>query len=417
MKRASAGMIVVVAIAGALWALRGGRTPGITNVLIVTLDTTRADRLSPYGYMNARMPALERLAAEGVVFDQAITVAPLTLPAHVSLFTGLLPSTHGVRDNADEPLDARVPTLARVLQSRGFRTAAFVGSVVLHSDRGLAAGFDTYSDVPAHASAHLGRQRPGNEVVDEAIAWLERSDGSPFLVWTHLYDPHAPYAPPEPFRSADPNPYVAELLFADAQVGRLVNALDRLGLADRTLVIVAGDHGEGLGEHGEQAHGLFLYDSVLRVPLIVRGPSIAPGRVADVVRSTDVMPTILDFLHVPAMCFDGTSLRGAMRGERVDLEAYSETLYPTRMGKPSVHALRDGRFKLIDGARREMYDLDRDPFEQHNIIEERSRTAAALRGRLSVLAQRRAAAMLTAVPDELKERLAALGYVAGGSAR
>lgn len=417
MKRIWAAIVLTVVAAGLSRAVQHRDGRSITGVVIVTLDTTRADRLSPYGFMDVRMPHLERLAAEGVVFDQALTVAPLTLPAHASLFTGLLPPAHGVRDNADRPLAPAVTTLAEVLKSQGFRTAAFVGSVVLHADRGLAAGFDTYGDVPPNASGPFGRQRPGNEVVDEAVEWLERSAGSPFLLWTHLYDPHLPYDPPEPHRSAHSSPYVGELLFADSQVGRLLATLDRLELADRTIVIVAGDHGEGLGEHGEETHGQLLYDSVLRVPLIVRVPSVSPRRVADVVRLIDVMPTVLDLLDLKAPPSDGISLSGGLHGQRVDVEAYSETLYPVRMGKAPVHALRDGRFKLIAGPRPELYDLRQDPFEQQNVIDQRSRIATAMRGRLSALAARAASGLEVDVPAELRERLSALGYVAGTGSR
>lgn len=417
MKRACGALVAIGLVAGVWWGTRRVNEPEIAGVLILTLDTTRADRLSPYGFMDVRMPSLERLAAEGVVFDQAVTVAPLTLPAHVSLFTGLLPPSHGVRDNADAPLAERVTTLAEVLKSRGFRTGGFVGSVVLHSDRGLAAGFDTYGDVPPGRPGYLGRQRRGNEVVDEAIAWLERSAGSPFLLWAHLYDPHTPYDAPDPYRTTHSHPYVNELLFADAQIGRLLEALDRLHLADSTIVVVAGDHGEGLGEHGEETHGQLLYDSVLRVPLIARVPAIAPKRVADVVRLIDVTPTILDLLGIDAPPSDGISLKGALRGGRVDVEAYFETLYPLRMGKRAVHGLRDGRFKLIDGPHPQMYDLGRDPFEQRNVIDERSRTVAAMRDRLSVLAGRGASDIEADVPAELRDRLSSLGYVAGGRAR
>ncbi len=388
-----------------------------SNVLLVTLDTARADRLSPYGFMDVRMPHLERLAREGVLFEQAFSVAPLTLPAHTSLFTGLLPPSHGVRDNADQPLAAAHTTLAERLQARGFRTGAFVGSVVLQSDRGLSQGFDTYRDVRAQAGVSV-RQRPGNLVVDEAIEWLEGAAGSPFLLWAHLYDAHAPYEPPAPFRAAHVDPYVGELLFADAQLGRLLDALDRLHLADRTIVVVAGDHGEGLGEHGEETHGLLLYDSVLRVPLIVRAPAIRPRRVADVVSLVDVAPTVLELLGIDAPRADGTSLAGSLNGRRIDVEAYAESLYPARLGLAPVHTLRDGRFKLIDGPRPELFDLQTDPFEEHNVIGASAKIAGAMRARLDAIAgpgsRRAKTEMRTPVPPEVRERLAALGYVAGG---
>jgi arylsulfatase A-like enzyme len=417
--RAWLAVACLVTAAGGFDHLGAGpvRRPTI-GVLLVTLDTARADRLSPYGFMDARMPHLERLAREGVLFEQAFTVAPLTLPAHASLFTGLLPPSHAVRDNADQPLAAAHTTLAERLQARGFRTGAFVGSVVLQSDRGLAQGFDTYRDVGPQAGVSA-RQRPGNLVVDEAIEWLEGAAGSPFMLWAHLYDAHAPYEPPAPFRAAHTDPYVGELLFADAQLGRLLEALDRLHLTDRTIVIVAGDHGEGLGDHGEETHGLLLYDSVLRVPLIVRAPAVRPRRVAHVVSLVDVAPTVLELLGIDAPRSDGRSLAESLNGGRIDAEAYAESLYPMRMGLAPVHTLRDGRFKLIDGPRPELYDLHTDPFEEHNLIDTRPRVAGAMGSRLGALAglgPRHEKADLTApVSREVRDRLGALGYVVGGS--
>lgn len=415
MSRAWLAIACLVTVAAGVNHRADGARGSTTGVLLVTLDTARADRLSPYGFMDVRMPHLERLAREGVLFEQAFSVAPLTLPAHTSLFTGLLPPSHAVRDNADQPLATSHTTLAELLQRRGFRTGAFVGSVVLQSDRGLAQGFDTYRDVQSPGAPTPARQRPGNLVVDEAIAWLEGTAGAPFLLWAHLYDPHAPYEPPAPFRVAHADPYVGELLFADAQLGRLLDALDRLRLTDRTIVVVAGDHGEGLGDHGEQTHGLLVYDSVLRVPLIVRAPAIRSRRIADVVSLVDVAPTLLELLGIAGRHSDGASLVGALNGRRIDVEAYAETLYPARMGLAPMHALRDGRFKLIDGPQPELYDMQTDPFEEHNVIRARAGIADAMRARLGAIAGAgsRPAAPNTPVPREVRERLAALGYAAG----
>ena len=277
--------------------------PAPRGMVIITLDTTRADYLPVYGFMDAEMPHLDRLAREGVVFDQATSVAPLTLPAHCSLFTGLFPPRHGVRDNGDRPLSPQHTTLAETVRAHGFSTGAFVGSVVLDADRGLAQGFDTYEGVvDAQVSQRAPgppRRRPGDEVVTDAIRWIEGIGDSRFFLWAHLYDPHRPYDPPEPFRSRYTDPYLAEIAFADAQIGRLLEALERRKLLDRTIVVVTADHGESLGDHGERDHGIFLYESVLRVPLIIRGPGISPRRLADVVRLVDVMPTALDLLGVP----------------------------------------------------------------------------------------------------------------------
>jgi arylsulfatase A-like enzyme len=400
----------LLAIAAVLpWAPACGAPPA--NVVIVTLDTTRADRLAPFGMMDVPMPHLERLAAEGTTFDRAITASPLTLPSHSTLFTGLLPPAHGVRDNADLPLAASRTTLAEVLGAAGFRTAAFVASAVLAPDRGLAQGFDTYGSVDLAAGRF---QRPAGEVVDDAVAWLRSTGGSRFLLWVHLYDPHRPYDPPEPFRSRYSDPYVGEVAFAESQLGRLLDTLREQWLLDRTIVVVAADHGESLGEHGELEHGFSLYDGVVRVPLVMRVPGARPRRVAEVVGLADVMPTVLDLLGVAAPPGDGVSLAGLVKGEHtgLDLEAYSESLYPQRFGSRGLFSLRDARYKLIEAPVPELYDLERDPFEAHDIAGDRPQVVAAMRRRLAVLAGSTQEPLAGAVSRDLRERLAALGYVA-----
>jgi arylsulfatase A-like enzyme len=410
----------------ALWLALTPRVAAPVGLVLITLDTTRVDRLSPYGFMNVSLPNLERLTREGVIFDQASSVAPLTLPAHTSLFTGLLPPNHAVRDNADPPLGERHATLAEVLLAQGFRTGAFVGSVVLDADRGLAQGFEEYRSVnDANSQTSSRRQRRADQVIADAIHWLNTVGESRFFLWAHLYDPHLPYDPPEPYASMyGHNPYVGEIAFADSQIGRLLEALEQQALLDRTVVIIAGDHGESLGERGERDHGIFIYENVLRVPLIIRAGAMAPHRVGAIVRLTDVMPTALDLLDVPAPSVDGLSLADLMRGRRRDfeLEAYSESLYPHRLGWSPLHALREGRFKLIDGPRPELYDLERDPFEEQNLYDERRALADALTRRVRALAGTAPPAdgvadPITTVSDDLRERLAALGYVASGTTR
>ena len=262
---------VVVLVLGAS-GCKSTPAPAPVGVLLITLDTTRADRLSPYGFMDVSMPHLERLAREGVVFDQAMSVAPLTLPAHVSLFTGLFPPRHGVRENDSPPLAKGHLTLAERLDAQGFATAASVGSVVLDGDRGLQQGFEQYSQVATgDLQGGTPGQRNAESVVNDAIHWLDTVGDSRFFLWTHLYDPHRPYDPPEPFASRHASDlYIGEIAYVDSQIGRLLDTLDRQRLLDRTIVVVAGDHGESLGEHGERDHGIFLYENVLRVPLIIR---------------------------------------------------------------------------------------------------------------------------------------------------
>ena len=409
-----------IVVAALTWFSQRGEGP--IGVVVITLDTTRADRLSPYGFVDVSLPALERLAREGAVFNQATSVAPLTLPAHTSLFTGLLPPNHGVRDNADSPLADSHTTLAEVLTARGFKTAAFVGSVVLGRNRGLAQGFDRYDAVPdGDRGTAATRQRPANVVIDDAIRWLDTVGESRFFLWTHLFDAHRPYSPPEPYLSKYAhNPYIGEIAFADSQVGRLLDALERRGLLNRTVVIVTADHGESLGAHGERDHGIFVYEDVLRVPLMVRAPGIPPARIDEVVRLTDIMPTVLDWFGGPIPPIDGVSLVGLMTGRHRDLnlEAYSESLYPRRLGWSPLRALRDSRFKLIDAPRPELYDLMNDPFEERNIYDERASLAQEMRARLGVLARDRVSSSGTAATAsrDLQARLSSLGYVASPTA-
>lgn len=414
-------MAVALALIGLLLWWRSPSQP--TNVLLITLDTTRADRLTPYGFMDARMPALERLAREGVVFDQAVTVAPLTLPAHASLLTGLFPPSHGVRSNAGPALAAGYQTLAELLHAQGYRTGAFVSSVVLDADRGLAQGFDRYGGVPdPEETAGRQLQRRADAVVTDTLDWLTTIGGAPWFVWTHLYDPHRPYEPPEPYRSRHFDPYVGEIAFADAQIGRMLAALDANGRLDDTLVIVAGDHGESLGDHGEAGHGRTLYESVLRVPLIVGVPLSATSRVArgsrvgSVVRLVDIVPTVLAVLGLPLPQSDGHSLMSRLRGERPgDLEAYAEATYPAPFGEPMLASLRADRFKVIVSAAGQvrLYDLQHDPFERQDLSNERRSTAAAMVQRLGAIACRPADASRVPAPgqDRLRAELLSLGYL------
>lgn len=405
-----------VVIAGSWWfATRPGAAP--IGVVVITLDTTRADRLSIYGNMDVTLPALERVSREGVMFDRATSVAPMTLPAHTSLFTGLLPPHHGVRDNATAPLGESHTTLAELLRADGFKTGAFVSSVVVGPERGLAQGFDRYEGVPDNSQASPpAMQRRADVVVDDAIRWLDTIGSSRFLLWAHLYDPHRPYEPPEPFKSTyGHDPYMGEIAFVDSQIARLTEALEQRKLLDRVVLVIVGDHGEALGDHGERDHGIFVYEEVLRVPLLIRSPGMKPARVGAVVRLTDIMPTVLDLLGMPVVNRDGVSLRGLMDGteRNSELEAYSESMYPERLGWSPLHALRLEQFKLIDAPRPELYDLDRDPFERQNIYDDRRKVADAMTSRIrTILEGSRAGNTLSTVSPEVQAQLAALGYVA-----
>jgi choline-sulfatase len=390
---------------------RGHGRAALGGILVITLDTTRADRLTPYGYMSASMPHLERLAREGVVFEQAVSVAPLTLPAHSSLFTGHYPARHGVRHNASPPLADTATTLAELLGQEGFRTAGFVGSLVLDRERGLAQGFHTYAGVRDGSPRSSAGQRRADDVVDDAIRWLEAGDGR-FFLWTHFYDPHRPYDPPAAVQSVS-DPYVGEIVFVDSQIGRLMDALERRGALRDTLIVLVGDHGESLGEHGERDHGVLLYESVLHVPLIIRAPAFRPARTPAVVRLVDVMPTILDLAGVPAPSLDGISLTGLMADTRVDpdLEALAESFDLSQAGYPQRRTMRNGRYKVIDGPRQELYDLARDPFELQNLYDERQSLAGAMIRRLRAVSGEAVRTPTSDVPPDLRARLAALGYL------
>jgi arylsulfatase A-like enzyme len=427
MKRA-VGVVLVLSVASAPAARRNESTAdGVDrsawNVLILTLDTTRADQLGAYGCAGADTPNIDRLASEGVLFEQAESAAPLTLPAHSSLFTGRFPFQHGVRDNG-AVLDSAELTLAQVLQTRGFRTAAFAASYVLDARWGLARGFELYDGTFEHrrdgGPPTDGMRRSADEIVDRALPWLDAVSGSRFFGWLHFYDAHTPYDPPgtEAKRAAG---YQGAIAFMDSQIGRVLAFLDARHLLDRTLIVLAADHGESLGDHGERTHGLFVYESVTRVPLIIRAPFLRPRvhRVTDVVRSVDVMPSVLDVLGIPVPAsVAGTTLVPRMTGaiRAVELDTYSETMYPLfHFGWSGLRALRAGRFKLIDAPRPELYDLAADPREEHNLYQTRPALAAALAHRLWAHDQARTPPAARVVDRDAAARLASLGYASGPS--
>lgn len=392
-----------------------------TNVLIITIDTLRADRVGIYGATNVETPNLDRLAREGAWAPQSDVPVPLTRPSHVSLFTGRYPSEHGIRDNLSAPLSADVPLLSGIFQQAGFATAAFVSSSVLDRQSGLARGFDVYSDRFDKGAD----QRTADVVTAEAIGWLKSPPKPKFFAWIHLYDPHAPYTPPEPYASRYAGrPYDGEVAFCDEQVGRVVTALRETGALDNTLVIVTSDHGEALGEHGEDVHGYFVYEATLRVPLIVRGPGVSPGgRLESVARTIDLFPTVLDLMGVNAnQASSGRSLGPALRGGKLsDEPAFAESLVPLlHYGWSDLRSVRDGRWKYILAPRPELYDLGADPGELRNLAGEQDARARAMRSGLETQLRKERSSPKSAdtsgiSPDAL-ERLGALGYVnPGGS--
>ena len=398
------------------------------NVLLVSLDTLRADRLGSYGYESAETPRLDALAARGARFERAATVVPLTLPAHASLMTGTFPPFHGVRDNGGFYLDEELETLAEVLSADGFRTAGFVAAFVLDSRWGIAQGFEHFHDdfdltEFEGAGGMDAIQRPGAEVVDEALRWLGEDTSAPFFAWIHLYDPHTPYEAPEPYRSRFPatrsGAYDAEIAATDAQVGRLLAALEASGQLEETLVVVVGDHGEMLGEHDEPTHGFFLYEPAVRIPLILAGPGIAAIVVEQQVRIVDVMPTVLGRLGLPMPAeVQGADLAPLMAGASSEpLYAYSESWHPRyHYGWSDLAAIQHGRYKLIGAPRPELYDLEEDPGELDNRSArdpDRLRDMSAALDRMrEAITGSRAGSGPVAVDAETADRLAALGYLA-----
>ena len=421
-------LLILVTAAGAAWLLwrsqasreiAAGELRGY-NVLLVTIDTLRADRVGAYGKASGLTPTIDRLAREGVRFDNARSHVPLTLPSHVSLLTARIPPRHGVRDNGTYRLDAGQPTIATLLHASGYRTAAFVGAFVLDARFGLARGFDLYDDFYGEGTIP-GRvevvERRAEKVTTPAAAWIA-SAATPWFAWVHLYDPHEPYAPPEPYAARFPDaPYDGEVAYADGALGTLLDSLSRAGRLDRTLVIVTADHGEALGDHQERTHGLFAYESTLRVPLVFWCRDRIPAGVAAAATGlVDVAPTILDLLGRDMADVDGRSARTQL-SNRADQPArpaggYFEALNAslTRNWAPLTGIVSDG-MKLIDLPIPELYDLRADPAETTNVYAQRTDVARRLERLLDGIA--RAPAAGAAVDAETAARLQSLGYVVG----
>ncbi len=401
------------------------------NLLLVTLDAVRPERLGCYGFAQARTPTIDRLAAEGVRFDQAVTAAPISLPAHCTILTGLYPPAHGVRDDGAYRLVSEQVTLVEMLREQGYTTAAFVSAFALDSRAGLRQGFDHYDDAlilrfRGPASQSLDPERPANLTIDAALAWLkahrEAGAARPFFLWVHLVDPHLPYLPPPDIgREFGNRLYDAEITFADRELGRLIAGLREHAFADNTLTTVVGTSGEALGEHGELTHGHMLYNSTTRVPLILHGPQvIEPGRVvADVLAGgVDVTPTLLDLvgIAVPPEC-QGRSLLAPPQPGRA---LYMETLLPMLdEGWAPLYAARTLSAKYIEAPAPEFYDLAADPREINNLWPSRPPAATELAAELermrSASARPPAGAVRSLDADALAE-IVQLGYVAPGAA-
>jgi choline-sulfatase len=431
-------LIVVLAMLAPGAACRRDYAPSASsanrpNVLLVTVDTLRADHLGCYGDAGAATPTIDALARRGVRFETAVAHTPLTGPSHASILTGRTPLGHGFRNNSGFVLAPNIRSAADEFRDAGYRTGAFVSGFPLDRRFGFDRGFETYDD-------HLPRgndrrrtpyvERTAEATTQAALRWLGSASApagqpAPWFLWVHYYDPHAPYepAPQDLAERFGTTPYDGEVAFVDRQLGRVFQTLADRGDIERTLVLVTSDHGESLGEHGEATHGIFVYDATIRVPWVMAGPGVHAGRVPrTVARLIDVLPTLLDYARLPLRPgLDGRSLRPAMEGRDMeDAPAYAESLYAElELGWAPIHAWRTAAFKLIDVPRPELYDLKADPAEAANLFRDQAARAASLRRDLAAaLRQPPPSAAVAPVDATTLERLRALGYVGGaGGAR
>lgn len=415
-----------------LWGCEPGdksqsRSNGL-NVILISIDTTRADYLACYGHPSIRTPHIDRLAAEGTLFTQCTTAAPVTLPSHTSMLTGTYPFVHKVRDNGTFRLHADNLTLAEALGAAGYATAAQVGAFVMNHEFGLDQGFADYRDVgftaPGAPSQRAGTEITAEQVTDGAIRLLGRVAEQRFLLFVHYFDPHRPYQAPQRFAAQYIDPYAAEIAYADEQIGRLRAAIEEVGIDDRTLVVLTSDHGEGLGQHQESSHAYFVYESTLAVPLIFWCPGRIPAgaRVAAQVRVIDIAPTILGLLGLPGLPdAQGVDLSPLISGEAADLglDAYAETFYTKyNLGFSQLRSLRSGEWKYIHAPRPELYHLADDPQELNDLASVQPERVAEMRARLRALIEaaprvvRTDQARRQASPQDLR-RLESLGYVGG----
>lgn len=397
------------------------------NVILITIDTLRADHLRCYGDTQIETPSIDALAAQGARFTEAFSAVPITLPSHTAILTGDYPMATGVHDFSDNKLPGTAVTLAEVLRENGYSTAAFIGSAVLDSRFGLNQGFETYFDHFDFSRLNETNldlmDRRGNQVMDEALRWLRLNPRQPIFLWVHLYDPHYPYTPPEPYASRyRSRPYDGEIAFADAQVGRLFDFLREAGVYDASVIALMADHGEGLGEHGEKTHGFFVYNSTLHVPLIIRVPGAAPRVVSDEVSLVDVMPTLLQALQIPIPAsVQGRSLLAEVLGRAAagSSNLYAETYLPLlHFHWSQLRSFQSRGIKYIDAPRPELYDTRSDPRELSNLYDQRRALAHSLHDELFTVTRRYTATSGATGREKgitdpaLLERLRSLGYVA-----
>jgi arylsulfatase A-like enzyme/Tfp pilus assembly protein PilF len=398
-------------------------TPTRFNLLLVTIDTLRADRLGCYGYSQIETPNLDKVARQGVLFESAVAPTPLTAPSHASMMTGVYPTVHKVRNTGGFVLSPSQPKLAKILQDQGWDTAAYVGSSVLKGRFGFNQGFAVYDDeMPASksGSAQEEPERRAGEVVDRAVKWLDTQSGKPFFLWVHVYDPHIPYDPPDPFREKyRDRPYDGEIAYTDQQLGRLFDAVARKSPSEKTLIAVLSDHGESFSEHGEYTHGVFLYDSTLRIAFLMAGGGIPAGvRVKQQARTIDLLPTVLELMGSKAPPgIQGTSLAPAFRGKEVPTAyAYAETLFPKfNMGWAELRAMRTNRWKYVRAPKPELYDLAQDPAETINVIAAHAAEARELEAQLRTVSSGTEKVASAPMDPATMKQLRSLGYMGGSS--
>lgn len=379
-----------------------GRESSPPPIILISIDTLRSDRLPAYGYRGIATPHLDAFRRDAVLFERAYSHTPLTLPSHATILTGALPSVHGAHDNVGFRMK-NIPTLPAQLKTRGYATAGAISAYVLRGATGMSEGFDAYDDVIDRGAGDksLGAvQRSGLKTIEIAKQWItSQKEQQPFFYFLHLYEPHAPYEAPEPFRSRYANSYDAEVAYSDELLGGLFAFLRERGLYDRSLIVVLSDHGEGLGDHEEDEHGIFLYREAIQVPLLVKLPSQA--------RAGETAKTPVGLQDVAPMILGGT----------IDVKPrpiYSETWYPRfHFGWSELHSLVDGDEHFIDAPKAELYDLRQDPAERKNILPDRRRRAAAMRAAIAPLKHEPAAP--SAVDPEEAQKLAALGYIGSGT--
>ena len=394
------------------------------NVVVITVDTLRADHVGCYGDRQIRTPNIDALAQEGIRFERAYTPVPVTLPAHTALFTGTYPLRSGMHDFADNKLNPAQPTLASVLKENGYVTGAVIGSAVLDSRFGLNHGFDFYYDhfdFSRLQESNLDEmERSGDLVADQALDWLDKNYQKKFFLWMHLYDPHYPYRPPSPYSEEyQDRPYDGEIAFADSQVGRLIRELKEKGVYQNTVIVFTGDHGESLGEHGEKTHGFFIYNATLHIPTIIRLPGgPAATAVPALVSLPDLMPTVLAYLKIDVPSeVQGRNLLPLLKADSKEgpRSLYAETFLPRlHFNWSELRGAETENYHFIDAPKPELYDLTRDPGENNNLYAQKKAVADEMRAKLTTLIQQysngQELAQKTGLDPALMERLKSLGY-------